>query len=87
MDRWTMHPMAWVISVQPYLFCWVLAISFFLSLAVVALLSRGKSFAWFAGAFFCGWVCCFGLVSVVSSSFLNVDVFDVETISLGPMSP
>ena len=42
MDRFTLNPVAFITTVQPYLFVWVLAISFFVCLTVVALLSRGE---------------------------------------------
>lgn len=51
MDRWIMYPVALVTTLQPFLLGWVLAIAFFVTLAVVAALSRGRTWrqilAWF----------------------------------------
>lgn len=87
MDRFTMYPMAFITTVQPYLLAWVLAISFFITLAVAALLSRDKTWKQTA-ALAAG---CFVVVAVIvglcSSMVLDIHVMDVEMVWVPPRAP
>ncbi len=71
-----------ITTMQPLLVVWLLAISFFVTLAVVAMLSRGRK--WFELA--CMFLVCFvGLSAVgvgVSYWLLEVTVLQVEVISV-----
>ena len=84
MDRFTMYPVAFVTTVQPYLLAWVLAISFFVTMALVALMSKGKTWkqiAWMS-------VLSYGVVSIVTllatTYFLDIQVIDLETFWVQP---
>jgi hypothetical protein len=70
-----------ITTMQPLLVVWLLAISFFVTLAVVAMLSRGRK--WFELA--CMFLVCFVVLSAVgvgvSYWLLEVTVFQVEVIS------
>ncbi len=87
MDRFTMYPMAFITTIQPYLFGWVLAISFFITLAAVALLSRGKELKQIALLS----VGCFVVVSVIvtlcTSMVLEIHVMEVEMVWVPPRTP
>lgn len=80
MDDW-FEPVAIITTMQPLLVVWLLAISFFVTLAVVAMLSRGRK--WFELA--CMFLVCFVFLSAVgvgvSYWLLEVSVFQVEVIS------
>jgi hypothetical protein len=80
MDNW-FEPVAIITTMQPLLVVWLLAISFFVTLAVVAMLSRGRK--WFELA--CMFLVCFVVLSAVgvgvSYWLLEVTVFQVEVIS------
>lgn len=80
MDDW-FEPVAIITTMQPLLVVWLLAISFFVTLAVVAMLSRGRK--WFELA--CMFMVCFVVLSAVgvgvSYWLLEVTVFQVEVIS------
>lgn len=84
MDRFTMYPVAFVTTVQPYLFAWVLAISFFLSLTFVALVSRTRDWKQvlltFAGTYAVMTV----IVTLCTSVFLDIRVMDVEVVHVAP---
>lgn len=80
MDDW-FEPVAIITTMQPLLVVWLLAISFFVTLAVVAMLSRGRK--WFELA--CMFLVCFVVLSAVgvgvSYWLLEVAVLQVEVIS------
>jgi hypothetical protein len=84
MDRFTMYPMAFITTIQPYLFAWVMAISFFITLAVVALLSRRKTWKQTAALS----VGCFVVISVIvalcTSMLLDIHVMEVEMVWVSP---
>lgn len=43
MDQLVMYPVAFVLTVQPWLLIWVLATSFFVTVSIIAVWSRGKT--------------------------------------------
>ncbi|MFU8806655.1 MAG: hypothetical protein ACNA8W_22795 [Bradymonadaceae bacterium] len=74
------QPVVFITTIQPFLLLWVVSVCFFITLAAVAMLSRGRR--WFElGAMF---VVIFGLTTVVglagTSAFLDITIFDVEVI-------
>lgn len=80
MDRWIMYPVAFVTTVQPYLLGWVLAIAFFITLAVVAALSRGRSWrqivSWFVLVFLG-----VGVVATLAVTYVvDIHVIEVEVV-------
>ncbi len=86
MDRFTMYPVAFVTTVQPYLLTWVIAISFFLCLAVVALMSKGKDWKQVLLMFGGGYVVTAVIVTLVSSMLLDIAIMQVEVVSVEPRS-
>ncbi|QDG54598.1 hypothetical protein FIV42_28785 [Persicimonas caeni] len=82
MNSSSFEPYTIITTVQPLLMLWVLAISFFTTLAVVAVLSKGRS--WYELA-------CFFLLIFVATTVLGltgahfvmgVKWFDVQVITL-----
>lgn len=84
MDRFTMYPMAFITTVQPYLFAWALAISFFLTITVVALLSRDKSWKQIAALAIGGYFVMTVIVTLCTSVFLDLQVMQVEMVWVEP---
>ena len=80
MERWA-KPVAVITTIQPYLMMWVLGITFFVALTLVAVVSRGRSWKQLVGIF----LICFvllSIVSLVSTRFTTiVQVFDIEIVS------
>jgi hypothetical protein len=82
MNRSNFEPYTIITTVQPLLLVWVLAISFFTTLAVVAIISKGRT--WYELA------CFFLLIFVATSIFglfgahviMGVEWFDMQIISL-----
>jgi hypothetical protein len=82
MNSSNFEPYTIITTVQPLLLVWVLAIAFFTTLAVVAILSKGRS--WYELA------CFFLLIFVATSIFglfgahliMGVEWFDMQIISL-----
>lgn len=77
-----MEPVTVVTTIQPLLVLWVVAIAFFVTLAFVAVISRGRS--WYELG------CIFFLLFLATSAFglfgthlvLGVDLIALEVISL-----
>ncbi len=82
MNSSSFEPYTIITTVQPLLIVWVLAISFFTTMAVVAIVSKGRS--WYELA------CFFLLVFVFTTAMgltgahfvMGVKWFDVQVISL-----
>ncbi len=80
MERWS-QPVAVITTVQPILLMWVLAIAFFVTMTLVALFSKNRTWKEILIMFIVGY---FGvvLVTLVSSELVvGVDVLQVELIS------
>ena len=79
------QPLAIVTTMQPVLVVWLSAISFFVTLALVAILSKGRRWYELACMFFVGFVVLSATGLAVSNWVLEVTVFEVEVISVnGP---
>lgn len=82
MERWT-KPIALITTVQPYLLVWVLGITFFVTLTMVAIISRGRSWRQLI-TIFCVSFILLSLASIISTRFTaDVQVIDVEIIVAG----
>lgn len=77
-----MEPYTIITTVQPLLVIWVLAISFFVTLAAVAVISKGRS--WYELA--CIFLLAFVVISLVglfgTHLVLGIRLVDLEVISL-----
>lgn len=76
------EPVAVITTLQPVLVVWLLAISFFVSLAVVAVFSKGRRWYELASLFFVVFLLVSALGVGVSGWMLDVTVFEIEVISL-----
>lgn len=80
MERW-MKPVALVTTVQPYLLLWVLAITFFVCLTLIAVVSKGRTWKQLLGIFALCYVV-LAITTVISTRFVvDIQVVDVEVIS------
>lgn len=77
------QPVAVVTTLQPVLVAWLAAISFFVTLAAVAILSKGRKWYEIACMFFVGFVVLSLSGLAISNWILEVTVFQVEVISMG----
>lgn len=80
MERWT-KPVALITTFQPYLMAWLLAISFFLTLTFVAVISKGRNWKELLAAFLLGYVVLI-LASIISTNFIaDIQVVAFEVVS------
>lgn len=86
MERFTMYPVAFITTVQPWIAAWVLAISFFLTLLVVALVSRGRTARQVATMFALGYVATVIVVALTTSALLGFQAVQLEVVSVEPRS-
>ncbi len=79
MEPW-MRPVAVVTTVQPYLLLWVVGITFFVTVTLVAVISRGRSWQQLVVIFF-GAFTLLAVTSVISTRYvIDVHVVDIEVI-------
>lgn len=76
------QPVAVITTLQPVLVAWLLAISFFVTLAVVAVVSKGRRWYELACMFFVVFLLLAGVGLAATNWLLEVTVFEVEVISL-----
>jgi hypothetical protein len=77
------QPLAVVTTLQPILVAWLAAISFFVTLAAVAILSKGRKWYELACLFFVVFVVLSSSGIAISNWVLEVTVLEVEVISMG----
>ena len=75
-------PVAIVTTLQPVLVLWLLAISFFVTLAVVAVISKGRQWYELACIFLLGFVLFFGVGLGIATWVLDIAAVQIEVISL-----
>jgi hypothetical protein len=82
MFEMSLEPVAVIATVQPMLLMWLVAIGFFVTVAVVAWLSRGRSWAQLFNLFIAIFVAtslsCVGAVQWLTS----IDVVQIEIVSV-----
>jgi hypothetical protein len=80
-SSWLTTPIALVTTFQPVLVIWILAISFFVALAGVAVVSKGRSWGQILALFAVAYFVC-SIVGVVSATFIfDIHVVEFEAIS------
>lgn len=79
----TFQPVAVVTTLQPILVAWLSAIAFFVTLAAVAILSKGRKWYELACMFFIGFLVLSLSGIAISNWMLEVTVLHVEVISVG----
>ena len=84
-EQFTQYPIGFFTTVQPFLFLWVLAISFFITVSLVALLVKEKTWkeitALSVGLFFVVSI----IATIVSTWVVGVDVINTEVIWVKPV--
>lgn len=86
MDRFTMYPIAFITTIQPWLAAWVLSISFFLTMLFVALMSRGRTFKQVVALALVGYAAMTIVVGLGTSFFMGLKMVTVEVVSVSPRS-
>lgn len=80
-SSWLTTPIALITTVQPVLVIWVLAISFFVAVAGVAVVSKGRSWPQIAGMWLFAYVVV-TVVGILSATFIfDVQVVEFEAVS------
>lgn len=83
MERWT-QPVALITTFQPYLMAWLLAISFFLTMTFVAVISKGRNWKELLAAFVVGYFVLI-VASIISTNFVaDIQVVAFEVVSTVP---
>ena len=75
-------PVAIITTLQPILVLWLMAISFFVTLAVVAIVSKGRKWYELTCIFLLSFLLSFGLGLTLSTWILDISVVQVEMISV-----
>ncbi len=75
------EPIVLITHLQPFLILWVLTVCFFVSLALAAILSRGRRWYEVGCIFFLMFVISGILGIVVTSLIVDVKMIDIEVIS------
>ena len=79
MESW-MKPVAVVTTVQPYLLLWVIGITFFVTVTLVAIISKGRNWKELAVIFFTAFFV-LTITSLISTRYaIDVHVVDFEVI-------
>lgn len=84
MDRFTMYPVAFITTVQPWVAAWVLSISFFLTMLVVALLARERSIRQLLVMTVVAYVMITISVGLTTAMLSGLQMVDVEVVSVTP---
>ncbi len=80
-SSWLTTPVALITEFQPVLVLWILAISFFVALAGVAVVSKGRPWGQIAGLFVVAYIVV-SLLGVATATYLfDVQVVKFEVIS------
>ena len=82
MDRFIMYPVALITTVQPWIAAWVMSLSFFLTLMIVALLAKDRTvrqLAMMAVVTYIAVIIAVGLGTAVISGFQMVE-FEVVSV-------
>lgn len=74
-------PLVFILTVDRHIFFWVLSITFFFSLSVVAVVSKGRKWHELITLFFVVYGVALGLASVVFGVLLNVPFARLETVT------
>lgn len=80
MERWT-KPVALITTFQPYLVMWLLAISFFLTLTFVAVVSKGRSARELVVFFVFGYLVLIVLSILSTQWFADIQIVAFELVS------
>ena len=86
MDRFTMYPVAFITTVQPWVAVWVLAISFFITIMVVALLGRDRPPRQLIAMALLGYVATVMAVGLGIGMLSGLEMVEVEVVSVSPRS-
>lgn len=80
-SSWLTTPIALITTIQPILVIWVVAISFFVAVAGVAVISKGRSWPQIVGL----WLLTFVAVSVIGMLSATY-IFDVRVVEFEAVS-
>ena len=75
-------PVAFILTVDRNIFFWVLAITFFFSVSVVAVISKGRQWYELLAIFFLTYIACVLLSGVLFTHVLGVPFARLETITI-----
>lgn len=86
MDRFTMYPVAFITTVQPWVAVWVFAISFFITIMLVALLGRDRSARQLVLMTIVGYIATTTVVGLGIGLLSGLQMVEVEVVSVTPRS-
>ncbi len=76
------EPVAFILTVDRNIFFWVVAITFFFSVSVVAVISKDRKWYELISLFFVVYVCCVILSGLLFSHVLHVPFANLETVTI-----
>lgn len=83
MERWT-QPLAIITTVQPFLLFWTMAIAFFLTLTLVAVISKGRTWKEIGAIFALSYLVVVLLTLFTSEVIVGVDILRFESVTYNP---
>ena len=84
MDRFIMYPVAFVTTIQPWIALWVLVTSFFVTMAAVALASRGRTLKQLFWMSLLGYPAIVVAVGVGAALFTGWSMLQFEVVHVTP---
>ncbi len=84
MDRFTMYPVALITTIQPWVTAWVLAISFFVTMLIVALVAKHRTAKQVAAMALLGYLATTIAVGVGTAQLSGLQMVTVEVVSVTP---
>ena len=76
------HPMVFILTVDRNIFFWVVAITFFFAISVVAVVSKGRKWYELIAMFFLVYLLSLLLASTLFSHLIHLPFAQLETVSL-----
>lgn len=83
MDRWN-QPVAVITTLQPLLLFWAMSIAFFVTLTIVALVSKNRTWREVGFLFFVSYILVMACTLLASEFVVGVEIFRFELVRYSP---
>lgn len=76
------NPVAFILTIDRHIFFWVMSITFFFSVSVVAVISKGRQWYELLALFFLVYIACVLLSGVLFTHVIGVPFARLETVTI-----
>jgi len=83
MERWS-QPVAVITTIQPFLLFWAMSIAFFLTMTIVAIISKNKTWREVGLLFLVSYLVVISCTMLASEFVLGVEIFRMEIVTYDP---